>query len=163
MADKKKKVGGVEGEDTTVDETVAAEYPKAALKNYTKPIQRKIKAMLDEGIALTGEESEGEIETRYADFEQNDVEEATEQEEITGVPNKLPVKTEPMKIQGKDIAFPIHHVAAVKGGFALYNERGQRISGVCVEKEQVQYINKAAARNNALRRASRLPEEMVNG
>lgn len=151
-------------EDEAEEEAEEAPAPKAKSK-YKRATQAKIVALREAGETVADDESEEVINTMFEALTHEQAQdEATEAEEVPGVPNKMPVRTEMLRVGGKDVNFPIHFVAAVKGGMALYNERGQRISGVAAAgSPEATYLNRASARNNALRRANRVPEEFAAG
>ena len=137
---------------------------------YTKKDKEIIKKLTDAGVELSGEETSDDLKTLLKD--NLDEEEETEQEVIPGVPNKIAPVFEPLPAGSKEKPFALHHVMAVKGGFAMYNHLGQRISPLLVpgtplagtpdgEKgtDEVAYHRKAAANMNAQRKARRLPND----
>lgn len=153
----------VEGGASEAPATPKTEAPNVK-KAYTKVTLRKIRELEAAGRELSGDETEEVIDTMHEAMElEEGGEEATEAEEIDGAPNHLTPRFEPLRVGGKDVNFPVFFVAAVKGGTRLYNERGQAVSGVMKTAKEQAYIAKAAARNNAIRRSNRLPEEFAQG
>ncbi len=157
---------GEEEADTKPVETpkpAKSEEPEVDLSAYDKTTKKKAKELILAGKTINGTESADLINTLWEEFQEEDREEVTEQEEVDGVPNRLRPRTETLSQNGKPVNFPIFFVAAVKGGFALYNEVGQRVSPVCTSETSPNagYINRAAARNNAERRRHRLPNDAV--
>ena len=152
-----------EGGASEAPATPKTEAPNVK-KAYTKATLRKIRELESAGRELSGDETEEVIDTMHEALElEEGAGEVTEAEEVDGVPNKLSPRFEPLRVGGKDVNFPVFFVAAVKGGTRLYNERGQAVSGVMSTQKEQAYIAKAAARNNALRRSNRLPEEFAQG
>lgn len=148
-----------EEEDEEVETKKAVKKPTVDLSHYPVPTRKKARELIAAGKDINGTEEIDLINTLWEELQQEEREEVSEQEEIDGVPNNLAVRTETLSQNGKDVRFPIFFVAAVKGGQALYNERGQRVSPVCTPTSDPNqgYINKAAARYNAERRRHRLP------
>lgn len=145
-----------------------------AKPEYTKADKLAIKALKAAGVELTGEESSDELQTLVGQQEIEGAEAATEAEEVDGVPNKLPIRTETLLINGKPHELPIFFVATVKGGKqALYDYQGKRVSPAygATDRYQgddssilgTQHINKAAAMFNAMRRRNIIPGEAQIG
>ncbi len=123
---------------------------------YSKADQKKIKTLTDAGKPLLGDETSEQLDTLMAALEAGERDEdAGERVEAEGVPDKLPVRTELLKIGNKEVNFPIHFVAPVRGGYAIYNETGVRIDF----NEDLSSLSRKVSRVNALRRAGRLPNE----
>ncbi len=137
---------------------------------HTKADKVTIKSLEEAGVELKGDETSEELETLAAAQSMKGDDEAGVQEEVEGVPNQLPPRTEPRSLAGKTVNFPVHFVAAVKGGFALYNETGKRISPAYAPDQPldespnatkgVLYINKACAKFNAMRWKNTLPGDL---
>lgn len=136
-------------ESTDEDEEEAAEMPEGV--DIEVPGKKKPE------VAEEEEEGKPVRKTRVA---------------IKGVPDKLPVQTEPYVAGKKTHALAIHFVATFNevGKKALYNERGVRISPAYAESDLADpndpsatpvkawaYIAKMAARNNQLIRKNTLP------
>lgn len=145
-----------------------------AKSEYTKEDKAAIKTLKAAGVELTGEESSDELKTLVGQQEIENAEAVTEAEEVDGVPNKLPVRTETILINGKPHELPIFFVATVKGGKqALYDYQGKRVSPAygAGDKYQgdessilgTQHINKTAAVFNAMRRRNIIPGEAQIG
>lgn len=142
---------------------------------YTKAEKALIKKLKGADIELTGEESGAELQTLSDQYDLENTDEITEQEEIDGVPNKLPIKTEKLEIGGKPHDLPIFFVAIVKGGkHALYDYQGKRVSPAYGADDVVDpgsvgsikgqgHIAKAAAKFNAMRRKNIIPGEAHYG
>jgi hypothetical protein len=133
------------------------------LSHYDVATRKQARALIAAGKVLNGTEEADYINTMFEALQAEEREDNGDAEEVEGVPNMLPVRYEVFQQNGKEVKFPIFFVAAVKGGQSLYNERGQRVSPVCTQDSDpnLSYINKAAARNNAQRRANRLPGDAV--
>ena len=149
-----------EAEKAVVEDDAAAEVD---LSHYDAATRKKARALIAAGKVVNGTEEADLINTMFEALQEEEREEITEAEEVDGVPNKLPVRTEDFTQGGKVVKLPVFFVAAVKGGKALFNERGQRVSPVCTAESDPseRYIAKAAARFNAQRRANRLPTDAV--
>lgn len=142
---------------------------------YTKEDKAIIKTLKAAKVELTGEESPDEIKTMLGQYEIDGAEEATEAEEVDGVPNKLPIRTEGIVINGKEHSLPVFFVATVKGGKqALYDYQGKRVSPAYGATDTIdaddskaelgtRYVNKAAAKFNAMRRRNIIPGETQIG
>lgn len=141
---------------------------------YTKKDKANIKLLKAAGVELTGEESSDELLTLVGQQEIEGAETPTEAEEVDGVPNQLPVRTEGIVINGKPHQLPIFFVATVKGGKqALYDYQGKRVSPAygATDRYQgddssilgTQHINKAAAVFNSMRRRNIIPGEAQIG
>lgn len=132
-----------------------------------KASKRKARELIDAGKVLVGDESADFINTMYEEMLGEEEGENLPEIVIDGVPNKLPVRHEVIDVKGKKVNYPIFFVAAVKGGFCMYNELGMRVSAVTKntdeEKDAVSKLNKACARFNAQRKATRLPDELMKG
>lgn len=144
------------------------------MATYSKEDKAMIKKLKAAEIDLTGEESSDEIKTLSDQLDLNSIEPGTEQEEIDGVPNILPIRTEEIEVGGKVHQLPVFFVATVKGGkMALYSYTGQRTSPAYGPEDPydasplsprgVQYIAKAAAKFNAMRRKNIIPGETQIG
>lgn len=138
---------------------------------YSKEDKAVIKKLVAGGVELSGKETTEELDTLRLELEANSTEDAGEAEEVDGVPNSLPVRTEDFDLAGKKIKLPIFFVATVKGGKqALYSYTGQRASPAYGTDDTVdpndtssekglKYIAKACAKFNAMRRKGVLPGE----
>lgn len=146
-----------------------------AKPQYTKEDKDAIKKLKAAGKELTGEESSDELKTLLEAQEAEDRDEVTEAEEVDGIPNKLAPRTEALKVANKDVNLPVFFVATVKGGKqALYDYQGKRVSPAYGPEDRidpsnssselgVKYINKAAAKFNAMRRKNIIPGEAQIG
>lgn len=142
-------------------------------KEYTKAEKILIKKLKLAGKELTGEETPDELNTLSLALEQEEAVAPSEAVEEDGIPNKLPVRFEEIQIAGKPAKLSIYFVAAVKGGkMALYAHTGQRVSQAYGPDEMydaestvkgVSYIQKAAAKFNAMRRKNIIPGEAQIG
>lgn len=142
---------------------------------YTKEEKATIKSLKAAGVELTGTESPDELRTLAEQQELENREEGTEAEVVDGVPNQLPVRTEKIVLNGKEHNLAVFFVATVKGGaVALYDYVGRRVSPAYGAKDPVDptdeksalgsnYINKAAAKYNAMRRRNIIPGEKTVG
>lgn len=149
------------------DEAVGA---VAAGPTYSKADKNKIKQLTEEGVPLSGTESPEELDTLIAALPVEGEGDSV-QEEIPGVPNKLPVRFEVLILANKQYNFPVFFMAAVKGGQAMYSYTGQRCSPAHsaddvlpgqegasgTPTKALQYLIKACAKFNAQRRKSVLP------
>ncbi len=146
-----------------------------AKQTYTKEDKANIKVLKDAGVELTGDESSEELATLATAHEMEDRPEDTVAEEVDGIPNQLPPKTEEIEIHGKKMNMPMYVVTAVKGGkFALYAPTGQRVSPAYGDDDilpgsegsnptkALQYIRKAAAKFNIMRRKNIIPGEALS-
>ncbi len=137
---------------------------------YTKADLRKIADLKDANVPLDGTETSAELDTLVAALPVEGADEHAAEQVIAGVPNQLPVKTEIIILANKQYAFPIFFMAAVKGGQAMYNYQGRRVSPVynaddilpgseetSSPTKALQYTIKAVAKFNAIRRKSVLP------
>lgn len=142
---------------------------------YTPADKKIIKALKEADVTLTGEETSDELKDLSKEhFPDTQVDGEGEEIVIQGVPNNVPPVFEPVEAGSKAKRMGLFQVVAVKGGFALYNQKGQRVSPVCSaervhgrdasiadkqpgEVSEFAYIAKAAARCNADRRSRRLP------
>lgn len=143
--------------------------------DYTKEDKKKIKALKLAGVELKGTESSDELNTLHLAMEEEGREEGTEAAVVDGVPNSLPVRTESIIINNKPHELPVFFVATVKGGKqALYDYQGKRVSPAYGATDRVsddvadaelgtRYINKAAAKFNAMRRRNIIPGEKEIG
>ncbi len=172
MAKSTKPVGAVKATKPVGAEApeahVAVEQaqPATAMKTnpaWGKATKAKVKALIAAGREITGAESVDLIDTLHAELESEDTEEITEQEEVDGVPNQLPVRTEAIKVANKDYNFPVFFVAETKKGPALYNEKGKRVSPASTDPKVVSKLNKDCARFNAIRRTSRTAADFARG
>lgn len=139
---------------------------------YSKDDKLKIAQLKEYGVELSGTETTGELDTLLS-IEQAKGEAPTEAEELEGVPNNLPPHFEEISVGGKPAKIGIFFVAAVKGGFALYNNRGQRASprysagqrvdpGDETSKLGIEHINKAAAIFNTQRRKNLIAGQQID-
>ncbi len=152
----------------------AAEEAAPATK-YSKKDQRKIAELTDAGTELTGNETPEQLDTLIAAMEIEGRGEHPEAEVVPGVPNNLPIRTEPIVLANKHYNFAVFFMAAVKGGQALYNYEGKRVSPAYGPEDilpgsegsnpvkALQYTVKACARFNAIRRKSVLPGDAELG
>lgn len=151
--------------------------PTAAAGAPTKSAADKkaIKLLTQKDVTLTGDETSEDLAALMAThFPEVEEEGAGDEIVLAGVPNSVPQVYEPQEAGNKGKKFALFQVVAVKGGHALYNQRGQRVSPVCSasrvhgrdadiadkqpgEVSEYAYIAKACARMNAERRAARLP------
>lgn len=152
---------------------------KKAAAKVAAADKKAIKALTEKDVPLEGTETSEELAALMAEHFPKAPSDSGDGEEIVlaGVPNSVPPVFEPLEPGAdprKAKRYGVFQVVAVKGGHALYNQRGQRVSTVCRadrvhgrdadikdkqpgEISEFAYIAKACARNNAERRSRRLP------
>lgn len=142
---------------------------------YSKADQRKVKELTDAGVTLEGTESPDELDTLIAALPAEGADEHAAEQIIPGVPNKLPIKHEVIVLANKKYNFPIFYMAVVKGGQAMYDYHGRRVSPVygpddvlagsegSSPTKALNYTIKACAKFNAQRRKSVLPGDAELG
>lgn len=138
---------------------------------YSKADLKKIKLLKGAEVDLTGNESGAELDALMEEHALIAGNEDEDQEVIPGVPNSMPVRHEPLAPGSKDKPFAVWHVSPVKGGFAMYDHKGRRVSHLLVpgvkmptddgsaSPDEVTYHRKAAMRANVLRKSRRLPND----
>lgn len=158
-----------------VAEVIDSNFETKPTMAYTKEDKAIIKQLTEGEVVLTGEETSEELKTMLDSFVLEGGDAPTEQEVVDGVPNKLPIRTEDLLINGKVHKLPIYFVAALQGGKqAMYAPTGQRASHAYSVGDPVDlndpssekgtaYINKAAAKFNAMRRRNVIPGETTIG
>lgn len=156
--------------------TSKKETPGATEKKptYSRADKKNIKLLEDAGITLDGTESGADLEQMVEDKGlAAGASEDSGPEVIPGVPNSADPHYLVEKINGKDVRYPIWHMAPVKGGFVVYDHVGRRVSPLLVPGQplhgsdegdpkavdQVAYHRKLVARANSMRRANRLPND----
>lgn len=135
---------------------------------YSKADQKKIAQLKDKGVTLDGTETSEDLDAHLEALEESAS--GAPAKEDPDLPNMIQPRYQNVKIHNKDRRFPIHFVHSVGEKAALYNEKGQRISPVykrgdvlagSTSTDAVRSINRAAARNNAVRRNSMLPDDYL--
>lgn len=145
---------------------------------YTPADKKAIKKLTEKDVPLEGTETSDELAALMSEhFPQEPKEGDGEEIVIPGVPNSVPQVYEPLEAgvdPRKARKFALFQVVIVKGGHALYNQKGARVSPVCRadrvhgrdadikdkmpgEVSEYAYIAKACAITNAQRRARTLP------
>lgn len=122
--------------------------------------RKKVAKLKAAGIALDGTEDSDALDAKLAAIESSGPQEADEED--PDCPDKITPRFEVVRVDKKDRKFPIHFVFTNAGKSALYNERGQRISGVVpAGSPEASTLSKNAARNNALRRDAMRPSDYL--
>lgn len=126
---------------------------------YDEEVKEKILVLKKAKVKLDGTESPELIDTYYQDVMVNTKDKQREAVVMDGVPNNLPPRVEVLVIGGKERQFPVWFKAEVKGGAALYNEFGQRVTSVASTPEEQSLISRQLSKVNAERRARALPSD----
>ena len=166
--------------------TDAEKAHDAYVKTLSKAGKKNLGLLEKAEVALTGEETEAQLEDLVAEHGLVAKEEG-EGEVIEGVENTQPQRFEEVQADGKTKKYGIYFVAPVvkgphKGSHVLYNDKGVRVSPPMSaakvfgrspdderghdikskeagEVSEFAHIAKAAGAANALRRARRLPND----
>lgn len=140
----------------------------AQLAQYSDEDRVKIDALREAGIELTLNETSEELDDKLAAIEDDD---DTGEAEEAELPRSIAPRFENRVVENKPRRLAIHFVYTKDGKSALYNEHGKRISPVYRPEDTLpdsttnalKSIAKAAAKNNAIRRNSMLPEDFLPG
>lgn len=163
-----KKVAKKKVAAPAVEETEELAPVNAKHVDLTKEDKKKASQLKAMGVELDGSEDSDRLDALLDAHAPTEPEDADEEDE--DCPDKVAPRFEIVKVDNRDRKFPIHFVFMNNGKSALYNERGQRISPVYgnedmandgSNKKGIAAIAKAAADNNAKRRAAMRPSDFM--